>query len=199
MDIVATSQMAQRTGLGRQRHNVTGGSSSVVLSTASSLLCWLALLSIIRLPMVTADCWLIEGEKGFVWLAICSMNQPPYEAIPSHINRLENLPQWVLSALFSLFAKYLQFSHFCQQHYCGPEAEWEQDTVGPLFFTQSLWQPHLSEPHQEWYQLCGRWSILSTIQPAGEWWQIFIYMCIHEHIHANARSYVNAHVHNGAK
>lgn len=87
MDIVATSQMAQRTGLGRQRHNVTGGSSSVVLSTASSLLCWLALLSIIRLPMVTADCWLIEGEKGFVWLAICSMNQPPYEAIPSHINR----------------------------------------------------------------------------------------------------------------
>uniref|UniRef100_A0A3Q0QQR8 Extracellular leucine rich repeat and fibronectin type III domain containing 1 n=1 Tax=Amphilophus citrinellus TaxID=61819 RepID=A0A3Q0QQR8_AMPCI len=32
------------------------------------------------------DCWLIEGEKGFVWLAICSMNQPPYEAIPSHIN-----------------------------------------------------------------------------------------------------------------
>lgn len=87
MDIVATSQMAQRTGLGRQKHNVAGGSSSVVLSTASSFLCWLALLSIIRLPMVTADCWLIEGEKGFVWLAICSMNQPPYEAIPSHINR----------------------------------------------------------------------------------------------------------------
>uniref|UniRef100_A0A672Z5C0 Extracellular leucine-rich repeat and fibronectin type III domain containing 1b n=1 Tax=Sphaeramia orbicularis TaxID=375764 RepID=A0A672Z5C0_9TELE len=52
----------------------------------SSFLCWLALLSIIRLPMVTADCWLIEGEKGFVWLAICSMNQPPYEAIPAHIN-----------------------------------------------------------------------------------------------------------------
>ncbi|XP_034390266.1 protein ELFN1-like [Cyclopterus lumpus] len=77
--------MAQRTRRGRQRHNVTGG-SSVVLSTASSFLCWLALLSIMRLPMVTADCWLIEGEKGFVWLAICSMNQPPYEAIPSHIN-----------------------------------------------------------------------------------------------------------------
>uniref|UniRef100_A0A4W4FN81 LRRCT domain-containing protein n=1 Tax=Electrophorus electricus TaxID=8005 RepID=A0A4W4FN81_ELEEL len=34
----------------------------------------------------TADCWLIEGEKGFVWLAICSQNQPPYEAIPLHIN-----------------------------------------------------------------------------------------------------------------
>uniref|UniRef100_A0A3Q2NX29 Extracellular leucine rich repeat and fibronectin type III domain containing 1 n=1 Tax=Fundulus heteroclitus TaxID=8078 RepID=A0A3Q2NX29_FUNHE len=51
-----------------------------------SFLCWLALLSLLRLPAVTADCWLIEGEKGFVWLAICSMNQPPYEAIPSHIN-----------------------------------------------------------------------------------------------------------------
>ncbi|KAM3863559.1 protein ELFN1 [Diretmus argenteus] len=35
---------------------------------------------------VNGDCWLIEGEKGFVWLAICSQNQPPYEAIPQHIN-----------------------------------------------------------------------------------------------------------------
>lgn len=88
MDVVATSQMAQRTGPGRQTQNVRGGgSSAAVLSTASSFLCWLALLSIIRLPAVTADCWLIEGEKGFVWLAICSMNQPPYEAIPAHINR----------------------------------------------------------------------------------------------------------------
>uniref|UniRef100_A0A452DKG1 Extracellular leucine rich repeat and fibronectin type III domain containing 1 n=1 Tax=Capra hircus TaxID=9925 RepID=A0A452DKG1_CAPHI len=32
------------------------------------------------------DCWLIEGDKGFVWLAICSQNQPPYEAIPQQIN-----------------------------------------------------------------------------------------------------------------
>lgn len=87
VDIATTSQMAQRTGQGRLRHNVTGGPSSVVLSTASSFICWLTLLSVMQLPMVTADCWLIEGEKGFVWLAICSMNQPPYEAIPSHINR----------------------------------------------------------------------------------------------------------------
>ncbi|KAL2101395.1 hypothetical protein ACEWY4_003156 [Coilia grayii] len=35
---------------------------------------------------VQSDCWLIEGEKGYVWLAICSQNQPPYEAIPQHIN-----------------------------------------------------------------------------------------------------------------
>ncbi|XP_006008443.3 protein ELFN1 [Latimeria chalumnae] len=35
---------------------------------------------------VQGDCWLIEGDKGFVWLAICSQNQPPYEAIPQHIN-----------------------------------------------------------------------------------------------------------------
>ncbi|KAE8611627.1 hypothetical protein XENTR_v10012535 [Xenopus tropicalis] len=33
-----------------------------------------------------SDCWLIEGEKGYVWLAICSQNQPPYETIPQHIN-----------------------------------------------------------------------------------------------------------------
>lgn len=84
MDTVTTSQMAQRTGRGRQGNGVTGGTPSAVLST---FLCWLALLSVMRLPAATADCWLIEGEKGFVWLAICSMNQPPYESIPAHINR----------------------------------------------------------------------------------------------------------------
>ncbi|XP_054991288.1 protein ELFN1 isoform X2 [Sorex araneus] len=36
--------------------------------------------------LARADCWLIEGDKGFVWLAICSQNQPPYEAIPQQIN-----------------------------------------------------------------------------------------------------------------
>ncbi|EFB16454.1 hypothetical protein PANDA_013392, partial [Ailuropoda melanoleuca] len=36
--------------------------------------------------LVYGDCWLIEGDKGFVWLAICSQNQPPYEAIPQQIN-----------------------------------------------------------------------------------------------------------------
>lgn len=36
--------------------------------------------------MVNGDCWLIEGDKGYVWLAICSQNQPPYETIPQHIN-----------------------------------------------------------------------------------------------------------------
>ena len=24
--------------------------------------------------LVHGDCWLIEGDKGFVWLAICSQN-----------------------------------------------------------------------------------------------------------------------------
>ncbi len=36
--------------------------------------------------LVRSDCWLIEGDKGYVWLAICSQNQPPYETIPQHIN-----------------------------------------------------------------------------------------------------------------
>ncbi|KPP57796.1 protein ELFN1-like [Scleropages formosus] len=42
--------------------------------------------SVLQTTEVRGDCWLIEGEKGFVWLAICSQNQPPYEAIPQHIN-----------------------------------------------------------------------------------------------------------------
>ncbi|XP_028841031.1 protein phosphatase 1 regulatory subunit 29 [Denticeps clupeoides] len=44
-------------------------------------------LVIFSLPApVQGDCWLIEGDKGYVWLAICSQNQPPYETIPQHIN-----------------------------------------------------------------------------------------------------------------
>ncbi|CAM9144676.1 unnamed protein product [Lampetra planeri] len=44
-------------------------------------------LLFLHLPgLVNGDCWLIEGDKGYVWLAICSQNQPPYETIPQHIN-----------------------------------------------------------------------------------------------------------------
>lgn len=44
-------------------------------------------LLLLHLPaQVRGDCWLIEGDKGYVWLAICSQNQPPYETIPQHIN-----------------------------------------------------------------------------------------------------------------
>lgn len=44
-------------------------------------------LVVFHLPtQVRGDCWLIEGDKGYVWLAICSQNQPPYETIPQHIN-----------------------------------------------------------------------------------------------------------------
>uniref|UniRef100_A0AAZ3R413 ELFN1/ELFN2 fibronectin type-III domain-containing protein n=1 Tax=Oncorhynchus tshawytscha TaxID=74940 RepID=A0AAZ3R413_ONCTS len=68
-------------------HWIVGG-VSVALSATSwfAFFYGFALLSIIQFPTVTGDCWLIEGEKGFVWLAICSQNQPPYEAIPAHIN-----------------------------------------------------------------------------------------------------------------
>ncbi|XP_062303503.1 protein ELFN1 [Osmerus eperlanus] len=45
-----------------------------------------AIMCLTHTGRVNGDCWLIEGEKGFVWLAICSQNQPPYEAIPQHIN-----------------------------------------------------------------------------------------------------------------
>uniref|UniRef100_A0A8C9RK99 Extracellular leucine rich repeat and fibronectin type III domain containing 2 n=1 Tax=Scleropages formosus TaxID=113540 RepID=A0A8C9RK99_SCLFO len=51
------------------------------------LLLLLPSLLLLYLPTPTqADCWLIEGDKGYVWLAICSQNQPPYETIPQHIN-----------------------------------------------------------------------------------------------------------------
>ncbi|XP_061556626.1 protein ELFN1 [Phycodurus eques] len=53
----------------------------------SSALLWsAAIVYLTHVGQVGGDCWLIEGEKGFVWLAICSQNQPPYEAIPQHIN-----------------------------------------------------------------------------------------------------------------
>ncbi|KAL4658990.1 protein ELFN1-like [Arapaima gigas] len=54
---------------------------------AMSAFSWtIAILSVFQTTGVSGDCWLIEGEKGFVWLAICSQNQPPYETIPQHIN-----------------------------------------------------------------------------------------------------------------
>lgn len=58
-------------------------------STTASLLFLIlpSLLFFSHFPhMVNGDCWLIEGDKGYVWLAICSQNQPPYETIPQHIN-----------------------------------------------------------------------------------------------------------------
>ncbi|XP_063073488.1 protein ELFN1, partial [Engraulis encrasicolus] len=55
--------------------------------TVMSAFFWsVAIVYLINTRGVSGDCWLIEGEKGFVWLAICSQNQPPYEAIPQHIN-----------------------------------------------------------------------------------------------------------------
>ncbi|KGL86575.1 Protein ELFN1, partial [Charadrius vociferus] len=54
---------------------------------ATSALCvCVAAVSLLHTSGVRADCWLIEGDKGFVWLAICSQNQPPYESIPQQIN-----------------------------------------------------------------------------------------------------------------
>ncbi|XP_076996384.1 protein ELFN1 [Tamandua tetradactyla] len=48
---------------------------------------WVAAATLLHAGgLARGDCWLIEGDKGFVWLAICSQNQPPYEAIPQQIN-----------------------------------------------------------------------------------------------------------------
>ncbi|KAK2817427.1 hypothetical protein Q5P01_025618 [Channa striata] len=63
------------------RHCLSSPSPSLFLSLV------LPALLLLRLPsVVKGDCWLIEGDKGYVWLAICSQNQPPYETIPQHIN-----------------------------------------------------------------------------------------------------------------
>ncbi|XP_061840142.1 protein ELFN1-like [Nerophis lumbriciformis] len=77
MDTLAASPRNRRAEPGQPRQDRTSW---------TAFFGWIALLSVLGLPTVAADCWLIEGEKGFVWLAICSMNQPPFEAIPSHIN-----------------------------------------------------------------------------------------------------------------
>lgn len=56
-------------------------------TTSAFLLILPSLLFFSYFPnMANGDCWLIEGDKGYVWLAICSQNQPPYETIPQHIN-----------------------------------------------------------------------------------------------------------------
>ncbi|CAG5928822.1 protein phosphatase 1 regulatory subunit 29-like [Menidia menidia] len=58
-----------------------------ILSPSLFLTLLLPALLLLHLPgTVRGDCWLIEGDKGYVWLAICSQNQPPYETIPQHIN-----------------------------------------------------------------------------------------------------------------
>lgn len=60
---------------------------SPFLSPSLLLFVLLPAFLLLYLPgTVKGDCWLIEGDKGYVWLAICSQNQPPYETIPQHIN-----------------------------------------------------------------------------------------------------------------
>lgn len=61
--------------------------SHISSSPSIALLLVPSLLLLFSAPdLVSGDCWLIEGDKGYVWLAICSQNQPPYETIPQHIN-----------------------------------------------------------------------------------------------------------------
>ncbi|CAB1342264.1 unnamed protein product, partial [Coregonus sp. 'balchen'] len=68
-------------------HSSSSSSSSTSSPSTPILLILPSLLLFLHLPsLVWGDCWLIEGDKGYVWLAICSQNQPPYETIPQHIN-----------------------------------------------------------------------------------------------------------------
>ena len=91
-----------------------GGGASLTVAAGSALY-WLALLSLTRFPGATGDCWLIEGEKGFVWLAICSQNQPPYESIPQHINNtildLRLNENKIRSVLFSALGRFSNLTY----------------------------------------------------------------------------------------
>ncbi|XP_066433651.1 protein ELFN1-like [Eleutherodactylus coqui] len=52
-----------------------------------ALCLWMfVLFALLYTGKVQADCWLIEGDQGFVWLAICSQNLPPYVSIPTEID-----------------------------------------------------------------------------------------------------------------
>lgn len=127
--------------------------------------------SAVNNSFANGDSWLLAYRRGE---RLCVAGNLQYEPAtlwgypPSHqqVRKLTALVSFFLM-IFCLCAKHLQL-RFSSQHYCGSEVEREQDTLRPLFFTQSLWQPHISEPHQEWYQLCGRRSFFSAIQPAGE-------------------------------
>ncbi|XP_038619203.1 protein ELFN1 [Tachyglossus aculeatus] len=67
-------------GVGRRRQRGNGAAAAVLCA------CVAAMSLLHAGGLARADCWLIEGDKGFVWLAICSQNQPPYESIPQQIN-----------------------------------------------------------------------------------------------------------------
>lgn len=64
-------------------------------------------LLLLHMPvMVKGDCWLIEGDKGYVWLAICSQNQPPYETIPQHINSTVSMNLFIRGPFILMLLRY---------------------------------------------------------------------------------------------
>lgn len=71
-------------------------------------------LLLLHLPaMVKGDCWLIEGDKGYVWLAICSQNQPPYETIPQHINSTVSMNLSILRPFMPPLPPLLNYMPVC--------------------------------------------------------------------------------------
>ncbi|KAG9340388.1 hypothetical protein JZ751_021501 [Albula glossodonta] len=81
-----------------------------------------------RVAQVQGDCWLIEGDKGYVWLAICSQNQPPYETIPQHINNTVHdlrLNENKLKAVF--FASLSRFTNLTDLNLTKNEISYVED------------------------------------------------------------------------
>ncbi|XP_030638498.1 protein phosphatase 1 regulatory subunit 29 [Chanos chanos] len=87
------------------------------------------LLLLFSVPAVVhGDCWLIEGDKGYVWLAICSQNQPPYETIPQHINNTVHdlrLNENKLKAVF--FASLSRFTNLTDLNLTKNEISYIED------------------------------------------------------------------------
>uniref|UniRef100_A0A4W4EVL4 LRRCT domain-containing protein n=1 Tax=Electrophorus electricus TaxID=8005 RepID=A0A4W4EVL4_ELEEL len=78
--------------------------------------------------LIRGDCWLIEGDKGYVWLAICSQNQPPYETIPQHINNTVHdlrLNENKLKAIF--FSSLSRFTNLTELNLTKNEISYIED------------------------------------------------------------------------
>lgn len=120
--------------------------------------------------VANGNSWLLAYRRGE---RLCVAGYLQYEpaSLWGHSHSHEQVRKQTTRQQKVFSVKHLQTFHIFPQHYYWSTAEREQDTVGPLFIPESLWKPHLPEPYQERHQLCGRRSVLSTIQPAGEQWQ----------------------------
>lgn len=118
------------------------------------------------------DCWLIEGDKGYVWLAICSQNQPPYETIPQHINNTVHdlrLNENKLKAV--LFSSMYRFTNLTDLNLTKNEINYIEDGA-------FAGQANLQVTRRWVLHKCTR-CISSRVSNSSPWGPVFwkFYMC----------------------